>query len=175
MRITTATGAERKPHRSRLDHPDPRAGSFRRGELAAGLAAVAVVAQLALGPVSLLVAGVLVLTGRTSRWPLSWLLLPALRGGCWLAVGGLPATAHALTIGAGRLMAAELAVAVHPARLLHPAAAFAGSGRGVKQELPLLMLAGTAEAAIVLWPHRTRRAGVIAVLRRRSTASALAT
>src|SRR6202007_3087618 len=88
---------------------------------------------------------------------LSWLLLPALGGACWLAAGGLPATAHALTIGAGRLMAAELAVAVHPIRLLHPAAAFAGSGRWLTQELPLLVLAGTAEAAIALWAHRTRR------------------
>ena len=174
MRMTTATGAERRPHRSRLDHPDPRPGSFRRGELAAGLTAVAVLAQLALAPVSLLVAGVLVLTGRISRWQLSWLLVPALGGACWLAVAGLPAVAHALAAGAGRLMVAELAVGAHPKRLLHPAAAFAGSGRWLQQELPLLVLAGTAEAAIVLWPHRTGRPGLVAVLRRRSAAAALA-
>jgi len=203
MRMTTATGAERTPHRSRPDHPDPRAGRFRRGELAAGLAAAAVMAQLVLAPVSVLVAGVLVLTGRISRWQLSWLLLPALGSACWLVVAGLPAATHALAVSAGRLMAAEVAVAANPKRLLHPAAAFAGSGRWQQQGLPLLVLAGTAEAAIVLWsgtvlrpgtqrrPGRFRRPrsgqqvlagskatqgrrpGLVAVLRRRRAAAAL--
>jgi hypothetical protein len=201
MRITTAGVAERRPYRFRLDHSP---GSFRRGELAAGLAAVAVVTQLALAPVTLLVAGVLVLVGRIARWRVAWLLLPALGGACWLAVAGLPATAHALTGGAGRLIAAELVITAHPARLLHPAAAFAGSGRWLQQELPLLVLAGTAEAAIVLWtgtvlssgtglwPDRFRRQrsgwqalagaetragrrpGLVAVLRRSSARAALA-
>jgi len=174
MRMTTATGAERTPHRSRRDHPDPRAGSFRRSELAAGLAAVAVMAQLALAPVSLLVAAVLVLAGRVSRWQQSWLLLPALGSACWLAVAGLPAATHALAASAGRLVAAEVAVAASPKRLLHPAAAFAGSGSWQRQGLPLLVLAGTAEAAIVLWARRTRRPGLVAVLRRHSAAAALA-
>jgi len=175
MRMTTAGLAERGPHRSRLDHPDLLAGSFRRGELAAGLAAVAVLAQLALAPVTLLIAGLLVLAGRVSRWQLAWLLFPALGGACWLAVSGLPATAHALTAGASRLMAGELAVGVHPGRLLHPAAAFAGSGRWLPDELPLIVLAGTAEAAIVLWLGTPgRRPGLVAVLRRRSARAALA-
>src|SRR5262249_40628564 len=149
-------------------------GSFRRGELAAGLAAVAVVAQLALAPVTLLVAGLLVLAGRVSRWQLAWLLVPALGGACWLTVAGLPATAHALTVGAGRVTADELAVGAHPKRLLHPAAAFARSGRWLPRELPLLVLAGTAEAAIVLWLGTGRRPGLVAVLRRRSARAALA-
>jgi hypothetical protein len=174
MRMTTTGVVERRPHRSRLDPPDLLTGSFRRGELAAGLAAVAVVAQCALAPAMLLVAGLLVLVGRISRWQLAWLLLPALGSACWLAVAGLPATAHALTAGAGRLTAADLAVALHPGRLLHPAAAFAGSDRWLPEELPLLLLAGTAEAAIVLWPHRTQRPGLVAALRRRAAAAALA-
>jgi hypothetical protein len=174
MRMTTAGVAERRPHRSRLDHSDGLTGSFRRGELAAGLAAVAVVAQCALAPATLLATGLLVLVGRISRWQRAWLLLPAAGSACWLAVAGLPAAAHALTAGAGRLMAAELAVALHPGRLLHPAAAFAGSGRWLPEELPLLLLAGTAEAAIVLWPHRTQRPGLVAALRRRVAAAALA-
>jgi hypothetical protein len=174
MRMTMVGVAERTPHRFRLDHSDVLTGSFRRRELAAGLAAVAVVAQCALTPAMLLVAGLLVLVGRISRWQLAWLLLPALGSACWLAVAGLPATAHALTAGAGRLMAADLAVALHPGRLLHPAAAFAGWGRWLPKELPLLLLAGTAEAAIVLWPYRTQRPGLVAALRRRVAAAALA-
>ena len=165
MRMTTAGVAERRPHRSRLDHPDLLAGSFRSGELAAGLAAVTVVAQCALAPVTLLAAGLLVLVGRISRWPLAWLLLPALGSACWLAVEGLPATAHAFTAGAGRLISADLAIALHPGRLLHPAAAFAGAVRWLPRELPLLLLAGTAEAAIVLWPRHAQRSGLITALR----------
>jgi len=175
MRMTTTRVAERKPHRSRIDPPDLLTGSFRRGELAAGLAAVAVVAQCALAPVMLLVAALLVLAGRISRWQLAWLLLPALGSACWLAAAGLPSTAHALTAGAGQLTAADLTVALHPGRLLHPGAAFAGSGRWLPEELPLLLLAGTAEAAIVLWPqHRSRRPGLVAALRRHAAAAALA-
>ncbi len=174
MRMTAAGVPERRPLRSRLDHPDRPAGSFRRGELAAALAAVAVLAQLALAPVTLLVAGSLTSVSRIARWQLSWLLLPAIGGTCWLAVAGLPAATHALAAGAGRLVAAELAVAVHPARLLHPDALFAGSVRWLPEELPLLVLAGTAEAAIVLWPSRAQRPGFVAALRRRAAARALA-
>jgi hypothetical protein len=179
MRMTTAGVRERRPHRSRLDHPSRPAYQLRRGELAAGLAAVAVLAQLALAPVTLLVAGSLALAGRIARWQLAWLLLPALCGACWLAVAGLPATMHALAAGAGQLMAAELAVAAHPARLLHPAAAFAGSARWLPRELPLLVLAGVAEAAVVSWLDTApwpspRRPGLVAALRRRVAARALA-
>jgi hypothetical protein len=174
MRMMMAGVPERRPHRSRLDHPSRPARQPRRGELAAGLAAVAVVAQCALAPVTLLVAGLLVLAGRVARWRLAWLLLPALGSACWLAVAGPPAAAHALVAGASRLVAADLAVALHPGRLLHPAAAFAGSGQWLPEELPLLLLAGTAEAAIVLWPHRTQRPGFVAELRRRAAAAALA-
>jgi hypothetical protein len=71
-------------------------------------------------------------------------------------------------------MAADLAAGLHPGRLLHPAAAFAGTVRWLPEELPLLVLAATAEAAIVLWPHRAPRPGVVAALRRRAVRAALA-
>jgi hypothetical protein len=174
MRMMMTGVPERRPHRSRLDHPSRPAHQPRHGELAAGLAAVAVVAQCVLAPVTLLVAGLLVLAGRIARLRLAWLLLPALGSACWLAVAGPPAVAHALLAGASRLMAADFAVALHPGRLLHPAAAFAGSGQWLPTELPLLLLAGTAEAAVVLWPHRTQRPGLVAELRRRAAAAALA-
>jgi hypothetical protein len=178
MRIMAAGIAERRPHRSRLEYLARPADSFRRGELTAALAAVAVATQVALAPVMLLVVGLLVITGRISRWRLAWLLLPAAGSACWLSVAGLPAAAHALAAGAGRLIAAELAAAVHPERLLHPAAAFSGSGRWLPRELPLLVLAGTAEAAIVLWlsrePGRGWRPGLVAAMRLRTAVAALA-
>ncbi len=157
MRMTAAAVAERRPQSSRPDHPAVRAGRLRRGELAAGLAAVAVAAQLALAPAALLIAALLVVVGRLSRWHLAWLLLPALASVGWLAAAGPPATLHALASGAGRLLAAEAAVAVRPERMLHPAATFAGSGRPLPGELPLLALAGTADAAVALWQGRYRR------------------
>ncbi|HTZ93860.1 MAG TPA: hypothetical protein VMB74_15820 [Streptosporangiaceae bacterium] len=178
MRITAAGTAERWPQRSLLKHPDRAADSVRRGELAAGLAAVAVASQLALAPVALLIAGMLVITGRVSRWRLAWLLLPALGSACWLAMAGLPAVADAVAAGASRLLAAELAFAVHPQRLMHPADAFPGSGRWLERELPLLALAGTGEAAVVLWlgrePGPGWRPGLIATVRRRVATAALA-
>lgn len=157
MRMTAAAVAERRPQSSRPDHPAVRVGRLRCGELAAGLAAVAVAAQLALAPAALLIAALLVVVGRLSRWHLAWLLLPALASVGWLAAAGPPATLHALASGAGRLLAAEAAVAVRPERMLHPAATFAGSGRPLPGELPLLALAGTADAAVALWQGRYRR------------------
>jgi hypothetical protein len=172
------------------------AASFRRRELAAGLAAVAIAAQLALAPVTLLIAAVLTLAGRICRWRPAWLLLPAVAGACWLAGVTIPVAVAALDAGSGRLAAAELAVALHPARLLHPAsllaprgllhsagqvgaAATAGAGWWLPRELPLALLAGTAEAAVMLWLgwRRSRpawRPGAIALVRRRAAVAALA-
>jgi hypothetical protein len=178
MRIMAAGTAEQRPRRSPPGHPGRPADSFRRGELGAGLAALAVASQLALAPVVLLIAGLLVIAGRISRWRLAWLLLPALGSACWLAMAGPPAVAHAMAAGAGRLLAAELAVAVHPERLLHPTGAFAASVRSLRRQLPLTVLAGTGEAAVALWlgrqPGPGWRPGLVATVRRRVATAAMA-
>ncbi len=194
---TTADGiAERRPRRFQIDDIRRPTASLGRRELAAGLGTLAVAAQLVLAPVTLLIAAVLTLAGRISRWRPEWLVLPAMACACWLAAVTIPVSVAALEAGSHRLIAAELAVALHPGRLLHPAqlfdsppllhsasqvgaAALAGAGWWLPRELPLALLAGTAEAAIVLWlgwrrAHPAWRPGAIAAVRRRAAAAALA-
>lgn len=196
MRTTAAGLAERGTRRLSADDLRPPAARLAVRELAAGLAALAVAAQLALAPLTLLIAAVLTLTARISRWRPQWLLLPAVAGACWLAAVRVTVALAALDEGAGRLIAAELAVASHPGRLLHPAqllhparllhgaglhgaAALAGASWWLPRELALALLGGTAEAAIVLWigwrhAPPAWRPGAFAVVRRRAAAAALA-
>jgi hypothetical protein len=184
MRTTAHGLAERRTPRLPADDLRSPVASFPHRELAAGLASFVVVAQLALAPVTLVIAAVLTLTGRISRWRLNWLLLPAVAGTGWLAAVRVTVAVPAFVAGSGTLIAAELAVARHPGWLLHPvsqlgAAPLAGAGWWLPRELPLTLLAGTIEAAIVLWIIRRRspaawRPGAIAVVRRRAAAAALA-
>src|SRR5271154_2583211 len=85
MRITTAWGAGQESRRLARDDP---AGSLRRGELAAGLAAAALTSQLIFAPVTLSFAAPLVAPGRVSRWRPSWLPAPAAAGLIWLFQAG---------------------------------------------------------------------------------------
>ncbi len=131
--------------RTRLDDPPAR-----RGELVAGLATAAVVAQVVLAQATLVIAVTLIAIGRGSRWRPHWLLLPALAGLGWLLAGG----------------AALIVALPHWPRL------------DLIGQLPLALLLGSAEAALVMWPVWWRhqpswRAGLIAVLRRRASARAL--
>jgi hypothetical protein len=179
MRRTAAGTAERRNRRLWADDLRPPAARLGLRELAAGIAALAVAAQLALAPVMLLIAAVLMLTGRVSRWRPHWLLLPALGAACWLAAVRVAVAVAAFDAGAGRLISAELALASHPMRLLHLSGALAGAGPWLQRELPLALLGGTAEAAIVLWlgwrySPRSWRPGAIAVIRRRAAEAALA-
>ena len=182
MRVRAAGTPQQR--RRRVQTSDVRwpAASFPRRELASGLATAAVIAQLVLAPVTLLVAAVLTLAARISRWRPAWLLLPAMAGACWLAAVTIPVSVTALEAGSRRLVAAELAVALHRARMMQPAGrvgAIAGAGWWLPREMPLALLAGTAEAAVMLWLGWRRsppnwRPGVIALARRRAAVAALA-
>src|SRR5258708_4734585 len=154
MRMTAAGTAQQRPRRILTNDVRWPAASFPRNELAAGLASAAVVAQLVLAPVTLLIAAVLTLAGRISRWRPPWLLLPAMAGACWLAAVTIPVSVAALEAGSHRLVAAELAVALHRAWMMQPAGhvgAAAGAGWWLPRAVPLALLAGTAEAAVMLW------------------------
>ena len=179
MRTTAAGIAERRTRRLPADDLRPPAARLGLRELAAGFTALVVAAQLALAPNMLLIAALLTVTARMSRWRPHWLLLPAMAGACWLAAVRLLVAVAALEASAGRLIAAEGAVASHPGRLLDPSSALAGAGWWMPRELPLALLGGTAEAAIVLWLGWRRsppawRPGVVAVARRRAAAAAMA-
>src|SRR5215472_13018819 len=182
MRMTAEGTAENRPRRFVINDVRWPVASFPRRELAAGIASVAVVAQLVLAPVTLLISAVLTLAGRISRWRPSWLLLPAMAAVCWLAAVTIPVSLAALEAGSRRLVVAELAVALHRGRLLQPAGQVggaAGASWWLPREMPLALLAGTAEAAVMLWLGWRRsppnwRPGAIALVRRRAAVAALA-
>ena len=175
MRVPAAERARRPPHRSRLS---VRAGNLRRGELAAGLATAAVLTQLLLAQLPLAIAAGLIAVGRVSRWRPHWIALPALAGLGWLLTVGVAAPTADFAAGSTRFLGYLAALAAHPARLPHLAAYLATAGRWLSGELPLALLAGTAEAALVLWLHcwrgRNWRAGLIAAVRCRIHAKELA-
>src|SRR5215469_4138656 len=85
MRTSAAGPLQRGPRRSQLGNA---AGPFRRGELAAGLSTIALVAELLLLPLAAPVAAMLLVVGRLSRWRPEWLILPLLAGVGWLAAAG---------------------------------------------------------------------------------------
>lgn len=179
MRTNVTPVADRRPRRVPTVPQRTADSRVRGGELAAGLAALAFTAEALLAPAVLLAAVALIAAGRLSRWRLSWLALPLLSGLCGLAQRGVRSSAAALSAGASRLASAELAVAIRPARLLDPGALAAGQGRSLIAQLPLALLAGSAEAAAVLltgWYRRGRppwRPGLIAAARAQVTIAAL--
>ena len=152
--FATAT-ADREPRR-----PGPLSPGDvpRRGELAAALAAAGLLAHLLLAQLTLLLAVALDLTGRMARWRPLWLAGPAAAGFLWvLAVG--PARALAgFTAGPHQLLGYLAGAAGQPARVLHPARAFAGFGRWLPRQAPFALILAPAEAAVAGW-LRARRAG----------------
>jgi hypothetical protein len=147
--------AERDPRRARTLGPGD---TPRRGELAAALAAAALLAHLLLAQLTLPLAVALDLTGRAVRWRPLWLAGPAAAGLLWvLAIG----PAHALagfTGGPHQVLGYLAGAASQPARVLHPARAFAGVGRWLPRQAPLALILAPAEVAAVGW-LRARRAG----------------
>jgi hypothetical protein len=144
----------------------------RRGELTGWCAAVVVVAQILLAPGVLLAALALLLTGWLTRWRQFWLVVPALTGGWLLARPG--AAVGQLGLGTA---AAELAVARHPAVLTEPGALRAAAV-WLRPELPVALLAGTAEALVallvILPGQRGWRPGLLSWWRRRRVMADLA-
>jgi hypothetical protein len=168
-----------QPGPRRLHLPGPP-GSSRHGELTAGLATAALLAQLLFAPVALAVAAVLAAAGALTRWRPPWLALPLAAGLIWTQIIG---AGRALSgFASGPWLGSYLRAADgHPARL-------AGLGlvaRSLPGQLPIALIAGAAEAGLLLWLGWWRRAGqkpaegywrrgVIAATRRRAASAALA-
>jgi hypothetical protein len=119
----------------------------------AGLLAHLLLAQLAL-----LLTVALDVTGRVARWRPLWLAGPAAAGFLWvLAIG--PARALAgFTDGPHQVLGYLAGATGQPARVLHPARAFAGIGRWLPRQTPFALILASAEAAVVGW-LRARHAG----------------
>jgi len=125
-----------------------------RGRALAACAVLLVLAQLLLAQLTLVLAVAFIAAGRASRWRLWWLTAPAAAGLIWsLAIG--PGTAWAgFTAGAahvlgylGRSRLAPLSSAASG----QPTGLFAGAGSWLSRQLPVALIAGAAEAALVGW------------------------
>jgi hypothetical protein len=145
----------------------------------AACAVLILLAHLLFAQLTLGLAVVFAATGRVSRWRLGWLVAPAAAGLFWaLALGPGRAVAgfaagpgHVLDyLGQGRLAAG----------LSHPSGPFAGAGSWLPRQLPIALIAGAAEAALIGWLEwlrtgasavRPRRPGAVAAVRTALAAS----
>jgi hypothetical protein len=142
----------------------------------------AVLAHVLFAQLTILVAAALYLITRVTRWRLSWLAVPAAAGLAWTAAVGPRAAAAGFTAGPAQI-ADYLGASGHQAdHLLHFTGAFAGMGNWLPRQLPLALLAGVAEAAVVgwlSWLHtdesdlRPARPGLIMAARRAATVRAI--
>jgi hypothetical protein len=148
MSARVATQAEQMPRRARYLVPK---GLPRRGEILAACVVVAVVGHVLFAQLTLALAAVFALTTRATRWRLSWLLVPAVIGAAWTLAVGPRAAAAGFAEGPARV-AGYLGASGHQLdHVLHFTAAFAGAGTWLPPQLPLAILAGAAEAAIIGW------------------------
>ena len=158
---------ESMPRRARQQIP---AGLTQRRRVTAACAVLILLAHLLLAQLTLGLAVAFTVTGRVSRWRLWWLTVPAAAGLAWT-----------LAIGAGRAGAGFAAGPAHvlgylgrghlAAGLGHPSGPFAGAASWLPRQLPIALIAGTAEAALIGWLE-WRRAGGSAVPPRRPGAVA---
>jgi hypothetical protein len=169
------------PRRAR--QPIPSSPATRRRRVVAGCAVLLLLAHLLLAQLTLGLAVAFTVTGRVSRWRLWWLTGPAAAGLIWtLAIGpgraaaGFAAgPAHVLGyLGRGDLLAG----------LSRASGPFAGAGRWLPGQLPIALIAGAAEAALIGWPGWRRagqqsalapRPGLLAAVRTRLAAALIRT
>jgi hypothetical protein len=172
MSARVATQAEQMPRRARYLVPK---GLPRRGEFLAACVVVAVLAHALFAQLTLVVAVLFVLTTRATRWRLSWLTVPVVIGAAWTLAVGPRAAAAGLADGPAKVLAYLGASGHQVGHVLHFTAAFAGIGSWLPRQLPLAILTGAAEAAVVgwlSWLHtdeanaRPARPGLLAAARR---------
>lgn len=115
-------------------------------------------AHLLLAQLTLLLAVALDLAGRAARWRPLWLAGPAAAGLIWVLAIGPGRALAGLTAGPHQVLGYLAGAAGRPARVLHPARAFAGLARWLPRQLPFALILAPAEATAAWW-RRGRRAG----------------
>jgi hypothetical protein len=155
MPASATTTAERDPRRARYLIPGD---TPRRGELIAGLVLLGLLAHLVLAQLTLLLALALDLAGRAARWRPLWLAGPAAAGFLWILALGPGRVLAGFTAGPHQVLGYLAGSAGHPARVLHPARAFAGIRQWLPRQAPLALILAPAEA-LAAWWLRGRRAG----------------
>jgi hypothetical protein len=157
-------------------------GLPRRDEILAAFVVLAVLAHVLFAQLTIILAAVFYLITKVTRWRLSWLAVPAAAGLAWTAAVGLPAAAAGFAAGPAQI-AHYLGASGHQAdHLLHFTAAFTGIWTWLPRQLPLAILTGAAEAALVgwlSWLHTDEwnlppaRPGLIVAARRAATVRAI--
>lgn len=130
---------------------------FPRRDLAAGLALVALLIQLAFAQVTLIAVICCLVIGRMSRWRPLWLALPAAAGLGWvLAIGARPALAGYLAGGSLvlRHLSGQGPLLARVRRMPEVAATWP---RWLPGQLPLALGAAAAETALIGWLGRRKR------------------
>jgi hypothetical protein len=158
-------------------------GLPRRGEIVAACAVLIVVAHVLFAQLTLILAIIFWLVTKVTRWRLSWLVAPAAVGTAWTLAEG-PRVAAAGFADGPAMVVRYLGAGGHQlTHLLHFNAAFAGIGGWLPRQLPLAILAGSAEAVLagwVSWLHTDEwnlppaRPGLLAALRRAAIRRAIA-
>jgi hypothetical protein len=121
-----------------------------RREVVAACAVLLVIAHLLVAQLTLGLALAFTVVGSASRWRLWWLAGPAAAGLVWtLAVG--PAQAAAGFAAGSAHVLDYLGHGLLAQRLGHPLAAFAGAGDWLPRQLPIALVSGAAEAAVIGW------------------------
>ena len=148
MSARVATQAEQMPRRARYLVPRDLP---RRGEILAACVVAAVLAHVLFAQLTIVVAAVFALTTRATRWRLSWLMVPVVIAVAWTLAVGPRAAAAGFADGPAKV-AAYLGASGHQLpHALHFTAAFGGIGSWLPRQLPLAILVGAAEAAIIGW------------------------
>ncbi len=175
MPAFVTTAAERDPRRAATLLPG---NSPRRADLAAALTLAALLTHLLLAQLTLLLAVAADLAGRVSRWRPLWLGAPAAAGFLWVLAAGPGRALAGFTAGPHQVLGYLAAAIGQPARILHPARAFAGIGGWLPRQAPLALMLAPAEAAVAWWLRRRRagaqglpppRPGLIVAVRRQLT------
>jgi hypothetical protein len=172
MSARVATQAEQMPRRARYLVPK---GLPRRGEFLAACVVVAVLAHVLFAQLTIVLAVVFALITWATRWRLSWLLVPVVAGVAWALAVGPRAAAAGFGAGPAKVAAYLGASGYQLDHVLHFTGAFTGIGSWLPRQLPLAIVAGAAEAAIIGWlswlhtdeiSMRPARPGLLVAVRR---------
>jgi hypothetical protein len=148
MSARVATQAEQMPRRARYLVPK---GLPRRGEILAACVVAVVLAHAVFAQLTLILAVVFALTTRATRWRLSWLMVPVVVGLGWTLAVGARAAAAGFAAGPAQVIGYLGASGHQLDHALHFTAAFTGIGSWLPRQLPLALLTGAAEAALIGW------------------------
>src|ERR1700761_1492507 len=137
MPAEVVTEAEQMPRRARYLVPR---GLPRRDEVLAVCVVAVVLVHLLFAQLTIVLATVLYLITKVTRWRLSWLAVPAAAALAWTAAVGLGAAVAGFTAGPAQIVDYLTASGHQADHLLHFTDAFTGLRDWLPRQLPLALL-----------------------------------